>query len=650
MRACSGFLNRVRDTSKEFTAMANALSQQAHEASRPVQDEQGLLPFEIPVRLTQAAMEAALKLTEIAGCRLEDNNDLSTNFAEAFDRSQRYLISRFTLGLSPAAVAEAYFDWMINLAGSPGKQFQLVEKAFRKFLRLAHFASACAIEIDGSRRCIEPLAHDKRFAAEAWQSFPFNIIYQSFLLQQQWLHVATTGIRGVSKKHDEQINFIVRQWLDVFAPSNYVLTNPEVLEKTRQEAGWNLVRGMWNLAEDWERSVNGRPPAGMEAFKVGGNIAVTPGKVVYRNSLIELIQYDPVTPKVTPEPILIVPAWIMKYYVLDLSPENSLVRYLVGQGFTVFMISWKNPNADNKDTSLDDYRRLGVEAALGAIRLIVPGQPVHGVGYCLGGTLLAIAAAALARNGGNPFKTLSLLAAQVDFEEAGELTLFITESEVAFLEDMMREQGYLDAQQMAGAFRILNSNDLIWSRGIRDYLMGVRRPMTDLMAWNADATRMPYRMHSDYLRRLFLNNDLAEGRLEADGRPIALTDIAAPVFAVGTEHDHVAPWNSVFKLHLLLDTDVTFLLANGGHNAGIVSEPGHKDRHYRVRTKLERDHYIDPQSWLDATRTREGSWWPEWVNWLSERSGASVSPPRMGLPGRDQAPLGRAPGTYVLRV
>ncbi len=390
-------------------------------------------------------------------------------------------------------------------------------------------------------------------------------------------------------------------------------------------------------------------PSAPRTSRSGENIAVTPGKVVYRNRLIELIQYDSATPNVRPEPILIVPAWIMKYYVLDLSPENSLVRFLVSQGFTVFMISWKNPVYEDKDLSLDDYRRLGVEAALGAVSTVVPSRPVHGVGYCLGGTLLAITAAALSRNGSNSFKSISFLAAQVDFKEAGELTLFITESEVAFLEDMMREQGYLDTHQMAGAFRMLNSNDLVWSRGIRDYLLGERRAMTDLMAWNADATRMPYKMHSEYLRRLFLNNDLAEGRFEADGRPIALTDIAAPVFAVGTDRDHVAPWHSVFKLHLLLDADVTFLLTNGGHNAGIVSEPGHRDRHYRVRTKCEHDHFVDPDTWLAETPSRDGSWWPAWVSWLSEHSGNPVEPPRAATSTDANLPtLGRAPGTYVL--
>jgi polyhydroxyalkanoate synthase len=350
---------------------------------------------------------------------------------------------------------------------------------------------------------------------------------------------------------------------------------------------------------------------------------------------------------VKPEPVLIIPAWIMKYYILDLSPHNSLVRYLTEQGFTVFMISWKNPGPDDRDLSMEDYRNLGALAALDAVNAIVPARKVHAVGYCLGGTLLAIAAAAMARDRDERLATVSLFAAQADFTEAGELTLFINESQLSFLEDMMWEQGFLDTKQMAGAFQMLRSNDLIWSRAVRDYLMGERQPMTDLMAWNADATRMPYRMHTEYLRRLFLDNDLAEGRYQAGGKPVALTDIRVPLFAVGTELDHVAPWQSVYKFHLLTDTEITFLLTKGGHNAGIVSEPGHPHRHYRVSTQPSDGHYIDPAVWLAETPTTEGSWWPEWSRWLAAHSGESVAPPATGAPQAGYAAICDAPGSYV---
>ncbi len=579
----------------------------------------------------------------------EERGDPSLDFADVIDRTINYAVSRVTLGLSPAAVAEAYFDWLIHLAAAPGKQSQLWQKALRKWMRLGRYMASCSIAGGKGECCIEPLPHDKRFAGEAWKSWPYNIFQQAFLLQQQWWHNATTGVRGVTPQHERQVEFATRQMLDVFSPSNFILTNPEVLQKTQAEWGSNLVRGFWNFMEDSERDANGRKPFGMDAFKVGEMLATTPGKVIFRNRLIELIQYEPTAERVRPEPVLIVPAWIMKYYILDLSPSNSLVKYLTEQGFTVFIMSWKNPTSEDRGLGLEDYRKLGIEAALDAVRTILPEAKVHGVGYCLGGTLLAVAAAALARNGDDTFKTLTFLAAQVDFEEPGELGLFIDESQVSFLEDMMWEQGYLDAQQMSGVFQLLRSNDLIWSRAVHDYLMGERQPVFDLSAWNADSTRMPYKMHSDYLRRLFLHNDLAEGRYKVDDRPVALTDIRAPVFAVSTETDHVAPWHSVYKLCLLLDTDVTFLLANGGHNAGIVSPPANNGRRHRVSTKRARDGYVDPDTWLRNTDVVPGSWWPVWTSWLTEHSGAFVSAIPVGGRAGELAAAGGCAGLICAR-
>jgi polyhydroxyalkanoate synthase len=575
----------------------------------------------------------------------------STAFSDVIDRSLHAAISRLTAGLSPAALAEAYFDWASHLATAPGKQSQLVEKAFRKAVRLGHHMSKQMIA-DGlgcERPCIEPLPQDRRFSGEAWQKWPYNFIYQSFLLHQQWWHNATTGVRGVTAQHERVVEFAARQLLDMLSPANFIATNPEVMNKTVEEAGLNLVRGFQNFLEDWQRATSGAKPVGSEKFVVGGNLAITPGKVIYRNRLIELIQYAPATSEVRPQPILIVPAWIMKYYILDLSQHNSLVRYLTGQGFTVFMISWKNPGPDDRDLGMEDYRTLGIMAALDAIGAVLPERKVHALGYCLGGTLLAIAAAAMARDHDGRLETMTLLAAQADFTEAGELMLFINESQLSFLEDTMWEQGFLDTRQMAGAFQLLRSNDLIWSRMVHDYLMGERETMNDLMAWNADATRMPYKMHSEYLRRLFLENDLAEGRFQAGGKPVALTDIRVPMFAVGTVRDHVAPWRSVFKLHLLTDTDVTFLLTSGGHNAGIVSEPGHKGRTYQVAEKTAIEHYIDPETWSGRTPVRQGSWWPELAAWLAERSGPPVAPPPMGAGSDGYAAIADAPGTYVLQ-
>nr|WP_245890839.1 alpha/beta fold hydrolase [Defluviimonas aquaemixtae] len=563
------------------------------------------------------------------------------------DMGLRAQVAGFTGGLSPSALAGAWSDWATHLATSPGKQIQLSVKAARKVQRLTGFLARWAMMRERAETCICPLPQDRRFDGPAWKSWPYNVLSQTFLLNQQWWHNATTGIRGVTKQHEKAVEFAARQVLDVFSPSNFALTNPEVLERTVSTGGMNFVLGWQNFLADWQRIVSGAQEEGREDFVPGKDVAVTPGKVVYRNRLIELIQYAPATETVRPEPVVIVPAWIMKDYILDLSPENSFVRYLTEQGFTVFMISWKNPEACDRDLGMDDYMRLGVQSAIDAASAITGGQKVHATGYCLGGTLLAIAAAAMARDGDDRLASLTLLAAQTDFTEAGELTLFINESQIAFLEDMMWEKGYLDTKQMAGAFQLLRSNDLIWSRLVRHYLMGEPERMNDLMAWNADATRMPYRMHSDYLRRLFLDNDFAEGRYEVDGQPTVLSDVRVPVFLVGTERDHVAPWRSVYKFQLMGDTDVTFLLTNGGHNAGIVSEPGHQGRHFRMRHAARDDSYVDPERFMQTAPLTEGSWWPALAGWLAERSGAPVPPPTMGAPDRGLPALGPAPGAYV---
>ena len=571
----------------------------------------------------------------------------STAMVDVIDRSFHAGIARLTAGISPAAVAAAFLDWGTHLALSPGKWAQLQNKAWRKSLRYAAYAGRVAAAGGNAPDCIAPLPQDHRFDAAPWHTPPWNLVHQGFLLTQQWWHVATTGVRGVSAQHEAVVNFTVRQLLDMVAPSNFPATNPEVLGRTIESGGMNLVQGAANLVEDLERAGGGRPSRAAEAMRPGQALALSAGKVVFRNRLIELIQYAPTTGSVRPEPVLIVPAWIMKYYILDLAPGRSLVEHLVDQGFTVFMISWRNPEPEDRDLGLDDYRRQGVMAALEAIGRIVPQVPVHACGYCLGGTLLAIAAAAMARDGDTRLASMTLFAAQTDFTEAGELMLFINPSQVAFLEDMMWEQGVLDTRQMSGAFQLLRSNDLIWSRMIRDYLMGERAPVTDLLAWNADTTRMPFRMHSEYLRLLFLENELSEGRYLVDGRPVALSDIRAPIFAVGTESDHVAPWRSVFKLHLYTDTDVTFLLTSGGHNAGIVSEPGHPRRHFRVALRRANEPYRDPDSWVGAVAPRPGSWWPEWTAWLAAHSGAEGPAPSMGAPEIGLAPLCDAPGTYV---
>ncbi len=602
--------------------------------------------------IADAAMQNAgelLKLQQPAvsapSAQTTDVDETDIEPPTSLDRLLHASSARFTAGISPAALGLAYADWALHFAISPGKWQRLAEKAARKSMRLLNYANAAAL--CPCPPCIEPLRQDRRFTGEEWQKWPFNVIHQAFLLQQQWWHNATTGLGGVSKHHEQVVAFTARQLLDTISPVNFIATNPEVLNATIKERGRNLLRGAGNFREDWQRAMAGKSPVGIEAFRPGKEVAVTPGQVVYRNRLIELIQYTPATTNVYAEPLLIVPAWIMKYYILDLSPSNSLVKYLVDRGHTVFMISWHNPGVDDRDLGMDDYLRLGVLDTLQAIRTIISDRKVNALGYCLGGTLLSIAAAYLAREKKDWLNSVTLLAAQTDFTEAGELMLFIDDSQLDYLEDIMWDQGYLDTKQMAGAFQLLRSNDLIWSRLVNDYLLGRRQPMIDLMAWNADTTRMPYRMHSEYLRQLFLDNDLFEGRYKVDGRPIVLSDIRAPMFVVSTERDHVAPWRSVYKINLISDTDIDFLLTSGGHNAGIVSEPGHSDRHYRLSHRAAGDAYVDPDLWREQSRPQQGSWWPAWSIWLEARSSAHMPAPAIGAADKGYPGLEAAPGRYI---
>ena len=564
--------------------------------------------------------------------------------ANTLDTAARAALARWTGGLSPAAGLLAWTDWAAHLACAPGKQAELASLALRQAAQLGrHLLPATATSTPDA-----PATRDRRHADEGWRQWPYNLWSEGFLAARQWWEQATQDVPGVEPHHAQLAAFAARQWLDLMSPGNQIAGNPEVMRQTWQEGGANLLRGAAYAWEDAMRAQANQPPAGASAYIPGKQVAVTPGKVVWRNRLMELLQYSPATTTVRPEPVLIVPAWIMKYYILDLSPRNSLIAYLVSQGHTVFCISWKNPDAQDRELGMDDYLALGIRAALDAIDAIVPGARVHAAGYCLGGTLLAIAASAMARDGDACLASLSLLAAQTDFSEPGELALFIDESQVSLLEAQMARTGYLTSRQMAGAFQMLRSHDLLWSRMINEYLLGRRAPMSDLMAWNADATRMPARMHGQYLRQLFLHNDLATNRYRVDDRPVMLRDLRLPLFCVGTENDHVAPWRSVFKLHGLTPAPLDFVLTSGGHNAGIVSEPGHPRRRYRRLARPAGGATLTPDEWLQAAPAHEGSWWPAWTGWLAGLSGKPRKPPAQGAPRRGYPVLADAPGAYVL--
>jgi len=560
------------------------------------------------------------------------------------DRSVTAAMARLTGGVSPHAVADAWTDWLLHLARAPGRQLELVERAERNMLKLAAHAVAGAT---GTAPPFAPKPYDSRWSHPDWQRPPYSLMQQGFLAVHDWWDSATERMPGLRPQNAQRAGFMLRQMLDLASPSNFIALNPGILAETRRSGGANLVSGALHFAQDLARTMTQTHVSIPAEYALGERLACTPGQVVFRNDIMELIQYSPQTETVIAEPVLIVPAWIMKYYILDLSPHNSLINHLVGQGFTVFAISWCNPTAEQADLSLEDYRKRGVMAALDAIGAIVPGQKVHANGYCLGGTMMAIAAATMARDGDDRLASVTLMAAQVDFVEAGELLLFLDESQVAFLEDMMWDQGYLDRPQMAFTFAAIRAEDLIYTRAVHRYLLGKADVATDIGVWLGDTTRMPARMHSEYLRGIFLENRISAGRFAVEGRVIALKDITAPMFVVSTETDHIAPWRSVYKTALFTDGDLTFVLTRGGHNTGILSHPGLARRHFHIGRRKPGGRYVDPDSWLARQKPHEGSWWPAWCDWLGVQSSGRIGPPAIGAPARGYPPLMPAPGSYI---
>jgi polyhydroxyalkanoate synthase len=558
------------------------------------------------------------------------------------------MVAGVTGGISPQAFAGAWFTVLGRLATSPGRQAELARQVLAKSVAMARFAGSAPA---GRAPEAEGTPYAARFSGPEWSRFPFNLLAQSFLTVAGTARDAVRDVPGMDPGAEGRVGFTLREGLELLAPDNYLPTNPRLIEQTVREHGRNLLRGVTHLAQDVTRTFRGEAPPGVEQYKVGEHVAVSPGRVILRNRLMELIQYAPQTTRVHAEPVLIVPAWIMKYYILDLSPKNSLVSYLTGLGHTVFMISWKNPDAADRDLTMDDYVSLGVLAALDAVNAVVPRRKVHATGYCIGGTLLAIAAALLAARDDDRLASMTLFAAQTDFSEPGELGVFISPAQVAMLEAQMWKQGVLESRQMSAAFQLLRTYDLLWSPAVSTYVKGERASLNDLMAWNADGTRMAWRMHSDYLRQLYLDNDLAEGRYVALGEELDLAAITVPTFVVGTETDHVAPWRSVYKVgRLIRSGDYTFCLTSGGHNAGIVSGPQHPKRRHRVLKTRAGGRLPGADRFMERVAPRPGSWWPVWAEWLKAHSSPKrVAPPAMGAAKKGYKPIAQAPGRYVLQ-
>jgi polyhydroxyalkanoate synthase len=563
-----------------------------------------------------------------------------------FARALRAQLATVTGGLAPDMYANAWWDWYLNLAKDPPKQLEIMQDALAKAIDNWSFALRAS-----SGQPLPPAEDDDRFGADAWAGWPFNVYARSYRNYSDWWQRAWSGVAGLAPETERTLDFVARNGLEAVSPAHYLATNPELLDTTRAEAGENLVRGFNHWLEDVKRTFGGAEAAAAEQFIVGRDVAASPGKVVLRNDLIELIQYSPTTETVFAEPILIVPAWIMKYYILDLSARNSLVKFLVSQGHTVFIISWKNPHASDRGLGMDDYLRLGIRSAMDAVSQILPERKIHSVGYCIGGTLLSIAAAMYAAEGDQRLASMTLLAAQQDFSEPGELSVFISPSQLDMLESVMARSGVLKSEQMGAAFALLRSRDLLWTPAVDSYVRGKRATPNDLMAWNSDGTRMPCRMHAQYLRQLYLNNALARGEFHVEGRRVDLGAIQLPMFVVGTETDHVAPWQSTYKARgLTRSSDYTFLLTSGGHNAGIVSGAVHPRRRHRVRTWSNATDTLTPREWFDTTEPAAGSWWPIWQRWLAERSTQErVAPPSLGSAAAGYPPLDDAPGKYVLQ-
>ena len=570
------------------------------------------------------------------------------------------------LGAAAQQWQEGWSDWAATLAPSgdrdapgkapaapeinvdPARMLEVQMELWHDFQSLWASTTARMMGRDAAA-VIEPEAGDNRFRDAEWSDNPiFDFLKQSYLLNARWLRRSLAGIEGLDRGSADKLDFIGRQIVDAFSPANFALTNPVVLREMQETGGESLMRGLRQLAEDIKDSEHGLRPkqTDMDAFEVGGNIATTPGAVVYQTQVMQLIQYEPSTETVYRKPLLIVPPWINKFYILDLRPDNSFIRWAVERGYTVFVISWVNPDESHAALSFDDYLRDGVLSALDAIERATGESLTTAIGYCIGGTLLAAALAYMDAVGDKRIGAATFFAAQADFEDAGELRIFTDEAHMDALETQVREKGYLDAANMAGTFNALRANDLIWHFVINNYLLGKDPPAFDLLYWNADSTHFPAALFIDYLRNMYQRNNLARpGAFELLGEKIDLGRIGIPTYIQASKEDHIAPAASVFKLTRLFGGKKRFVLAGSGHIAGVINPPEKKKyQHWLVENGAA---YEDFESWFADAEEHPGSWWPDWHRWLSRRSGRKV--PARG-PGDGELPvIEPAPGSYVKR-
>ncbi len=542
-------------------------------------------------------------------------------------------------------IAKAFYEVMGKLLADPGKLAGMQFRLWQDYLSLWQHSMLRFLGHE-SQPMIEPAQNDRRFKHDDWQqNFIYDYIKQSYLIAARHLHQAVGSVQGLDDQTAKKIDFYTRQYIDALSPGNFLLTNPEVLRETLNSGGQNLVKGLNNLLKDLERGGGKQLRVKMtdpSAFQVGGNIAATPGKVVYQNDLMQLIQYAPLTSQVHKRPLLILPPWINKFYVLDLREKNSFVRWAVAQGHTVFMVSWVNPDAAFAQKTFDDYLLEGPVAALDAIEKATGEREVNAVGFCLGGTLLAAALAYMAAMRDERIKSATFFASMIDFAEPGELEVFIDEKQVSNLEKKMQQRGYLEGHEMATTFNLLRANDLIWSFVINNYLLGKEPYPFDLLYWNSDSTRMPAAMHTFYLRKMYLENLLREpGGITLNGVPIDLSKVAVPLYSVATIEDHIAPWKSTYAGVQLFPGKVRFVLGGSGHIAGIVNPPSANKYGYWTHDTLE----DTPDEWLAGATQHPGSWWNDWAQWVKAHAGPQVAAREPGQGGLQA--LEDAPGSYV---
>ena len=582
--------------------------------------------------------------------KLPDPTHLMLSMSDVAGRAQRLVNdwlkrqAREGITLDPLNIGGAFLEMTAKLMSNPAQLVQAQLGYWQDYLTLWQNTTRRMMGIE-STPVIDGDPRDKRFQHDSWkQNEIFDFIRQSYLLSARYINDVVSKVDGLNPKTSQKIDFYSRQFVNALSPSNFVLTNPEVLRKTVESGGENLVRGLNNLLSDLEQG-RGNLRIKMtdtEAFKVGENIAVSEGKVVFQNDLIQLIQYAPATETVHSRPLVIFPPWINKFYILDLRPKNSLVRYAVSQGHTVFMVSWVNPDERLAEKDFDDYMVEGVFAALAAVEKATGMREVNAIGYCLGGTLLASSLAYARRKGDDRIKTATFLVTMTDFTDVGELGVFIDEEQLSSLEERMQRRGYLEGGEMAASFNMLRANDLIWNFVVNNYLLGNEPFPFDLLYWNSDATRMPPRMHSFYLRNMYQNNLLAKpGGLAMKGVPIDLADIDIPVYFLSCREDHIAPWKSTYRGAQLFGGQVRFVLAASGHIAGVVNPPeGGKYNHF-INDSLPGD----PDSWFEEAAEVSGSWWPDWHRWVTGFDKSEL-PARIPGKGKLKA-IEPAPGSYV---